>query len=684
MANVQIILSNPKSVLPSTLYKNGYVQFDIYPKMELSESTSFDALINAFSNFQDNYVIASTLPKSGQNLLINEFYKGEIIPIICTVGGVPIGFKKMRIESLTESDTPDFEIQFISDNPFLGLKELKINQLDFGNFDFSLSNIQNLMQNDIDNLNVPFYLPVCHYGSFADTTTGTKSVKVKDLRVWFREYSILKKAFAKINWTFESKIHETTYGKRIGNYLSNSFTGSDILKEFSFKALTANNQTHQNISFTPFSFNIVFNDTEPTGYDKGVNTEGYFSNTSNAFTGLSGDYNLKFSIISKYELDSTPQPSFVNEIWYKVYKNGSGTPIAEHYTTATDKENVFILSLKDVQPSDYFQIGVGTTSFFGNIIVKKGSYIELEPQRVELKAGLFESLSKYIDPNYKFIEYFKGVTHPENGHFTIDYINRKVTMFPPYQINNIFDTGENVEGYYTGSQIDLRGAQIKRSEKYTYPSYSFDRYIKFMYKKSSDPYIGEKEPFSKRFDFGANFKENETIYENPFFEPTAQTNDHNLSSLKFPIAVCWDNKDGNLSQNINARRCIFENRLPSGAQTGVSFWQFEGNNQINYFPTCYMAAETTYNNEMVKFNLAYGLPTGEAWADLAFYINLYNQYNNGSFEALFDISPILRDKIDYRKLYIVFYEGNAKALKLSQMRDFKLTEYIPTPLNFFF
>jgi hypothetical protein len=693
MNNIQIILSKPLNTLPNSVFENGYALFDIPLGFELSETLSVDQL-DIFSNFTDNYLIASSLPKTSKNLLIFETYGTDEIDIIVQAEGAILPYRKLKQVKHTDNKTPSFEIQFISENPLRLLKEQKISDLDFGNFNFDISSIQDNMENDVSNLDVNIFLPVCNYGAFYDTGTPLKAVRIKDLRPWFREYNVLKKGLEQIGWTFKSPIHETSFGRKIGNYLNDSLKSETLLNRFSCRAVFPDFQTYTGTTAGLITANFVDNITVTNaytgiygnytitaeGYDYGANTNGYFH--LNEIGDLSGSYKFRFTM---YVKDGAV---FSGRVIIQMQKNGSNifTPFSfyggvDYLPTIITTESI------EAQPSDNFTflisgssdspIGVGNFEFS----LGKCSNIEVLPQEVTIQAGLYENVSKYIKDTYKTIDFLKGVIHGFKGFLNIDYIQKIVTLYTPQTLTDLFDSGETVEGYYTESQIDLRNAQIKSSSVYTYPEPSQPRYYILRY-KGGDEFIGDTNPFQKKFDFGERFKNDELINENPFFEPTGQSNNHTLSNIKFPIAVLWDNTDNKLSTNLNPRRCIFENRLPSGASSGNTFWDFEGTAIADYFPTCYVKAETNYGGIQILESLAYGDDNLTVWGDLVYYSELLSSYNEGQFEALFFINPTQYDFLDFRKKYVVLYENYIRNLKLKQVRDYKYNAELPTPLVF--
>lgn len=149
---------------------------------------------------------------------------------------------------------------------------------------------------------------------------------------------------------------------------------------------------------------------------------------------------------------------------------------------------------------------------------------------------------KLLNPKYTLLDLFIGILHLDDQKVQTDTISRKISTYPEFKID--CDADGIQEGFFKENQdnaIDMTDKIQEGSLREKFNNRELGRDLCLQFQESTDGYINslnlENPPHSKVIDLGANFRESKEEIKNPFFEPTLNNIDKDISGLTIPSGV---------------------------------------------------------------------------------------------------------------------------------------------------
>lgn len=545
-----------------------YLYLDIDSEFSLSLSKEVMTLTD-INKITTEGVVDTSLPATGKNLAIlrpsmdieridNTYPEYNI--------DVEIGHRVLRQSNLRvtgydrATNRIDIEITDNSDNWIEAIKNIYLDELDFGTFEYSphifydnWANYRKYLDGDHG-----VYMGHCFYGKYFYPNTLVEG----DFRPLVHALAVVQKGFKAAGWAVTCPILETEKGRTILSYVlkSDFLKDPDTLKGLEFKSGYTSKINLFNTQGK--TRKLVF----PVEYiDNGLN----FDNTTGVFDSAGiFDFAAELNANIGFEPKSTFGKGSL--IFFQIVQEYTdGTKIV--LNKSTEYRNDLQLAYKNER----------ITLVASNIIVRPGEKIYVEyahsgPDVTKgeiLNGSLFYNtpISKIIETgdvitiadqlrHDSFLDYLKGIAHLFKIMFYTDWSNNTVYMLTPYDLDFF---GNSVEGFYSQGTKDFRPKQIHGTEKYIQKEKTTQNRI-YSFKQSTDAKIksydwDKYEPYSRFIDNGFDWKidENNEVFENPYFEPTFSA-DTGLGLHGAIIEAPWlvDNLDNQLSNNIAPRILI--------------------------------------------------------------------------------------------------------------------------------
>lgn len=475
-----------------------------------------------------------------------------------------------------ENDRIEIELTDSETSWLTKVKNVYLDQLDFGTFTYSLTNLaDNWVNNNEYNTGDPgYYFGFCWYGYRNEKRTLNEN----NFRPLVHALALFKKGFCESGWAVSVPILETTTGRKIVHYLNKKEFASDeeLVNKSIFKAVSEGRKPR----YGPSSQGrpILFYYTELSKRSGNWTTIKFNIETldeGNNYDPLTGVYQR--ACIA----------TFIAELDVSIFINSKGTFAAG---SAVEFRMVHELSDGTLDILDYrsfdnslgsIEVGEKITFIQENVMLNPGDkvYIQYNSRGGAVAWNYLKDSSRFYNQDLiriiqsgdtidigknlrhdSLLDYLKGMCHLFNFMIYTDWADQKVYFLTPYDLEFF---GDNVSGYFNSSLNDLRSKQVSDSEIYEQLEKVAKNRI-YSFKKSTDAKIksykwNEYEPYSRFVDKGYDKKDPEQneVFENPYFEASFSA-DTEIESYGGLLEAPWmvDNLENKLSFDIQPRILI--------------------------------------------------------------------------------------------------------------------------------
>lgn len=667
-------------------------------------------------------VLDFTIPTTSKNdFALKRFVESHLmannydpLAVICMVNSHVLPHKLLYVRSL---DSSGYSCSlFNSDHWLPQIGEKLLTSLDLGTYLFDETVISDrsatAIYDDSDDLGVNF--PIINYGSLFDNRVV--NIRAHDLRPTFYSIYLLREIFKQFTtrWEFHCPLLETDVGRTVSSYiLDEDFmdaNNADIRSRFAYVRRDTQFDVldHTGAGFPDPKYLCEVeweHENDPNdNFDLSIN--GY---VGVGFHDIECVCEVTFDIDQDY-FEYDEDGVFLQLVLITV--SGSVVVLSEWEVNAVDFAlNNYRVELKstDVAGED------GTPVLQGDVVklyagyrgarddiktfrIEQGSYMRITPRKNLLQLGDTVQINKLIGKDYKALDYIKGHAHLFNWKFHTDYLTREVTAYSPFDIEYY---SESVEGYFIADTNNLlQKAQLRSDRGEVIPNRELERYILLAFSDSSDKKIEElnlpdENPLhSKRLDLGVTTNERVNELQNPFFEPTLNT-ECNYGTLDGRYAVLAamidnekDDESGIFDTSFDISPRIFLLRRGEQWQPEDESWykvEFQWLGVVtslflNAFQKNPAPINFTDEPEYETRVLIYGEDELDHYN--LFYKNWLNTtIFNVDIELLIFLEIYDYFKFSFRERYIVEYLGKYTLAYMTAITDFQSCSDVSTPVK---
>lgn len=704
------------------LYLDLFPDFSLRETKVLTELTAVDTL-----NF--SYTLGFDIPNKDSNnfeklktffnpnVLDNEYNE---IEVEVKTGSHIISESKLYVKGC-DKDKISVELRISVNHWARKSKDLKLCDLPYNIVEFNCDHIKDVISNQYpyiksanfnDTNNLGIYYPLVNYGrTIQDNSDGSPRsnqfiVPIEFWRPWYYISGLLQRGFCRLGWSYESPLFDSEFGRKLITYIGNKQYGLNNLTDLSVKANVENpylfqaqyyNDTIGTIRFPNISIDPTSSLSPITGIYKNGGEIKYrgkiiFKSASSKKSDVTIrimkiDTNSSSSFFGGYTYDSIEFKSIGNDSQEWEFEIDS-------ISTTTVEDLAIVMERRH---SD-----AGSQNTLPAIIIESGSFLEIEGIRRYFKEGDDLDLRSFIDCNYTFLDFIKGLSRIFNLKFKTNYSTRTVHIYTPYDADF---WGDSIEGFYIEEFIEDIGYDIDpKSKVVTTPDLSTPRFHKLSFKKSTDHFIKSlnlsDELWSKKIDLGEKFTINETQeYANIFFEPTLNRN--GIFNNSFAMHTPMLTNDSEYGWNINPRILIARGNVIQDfdviASPTIRYCTYE-DDTTELIPTA--SQFTPIRLGAIHNDLS--SPTLVPEDNLVFEVNkeineydvlksLYHlvykrwfleQLNNLKINYLVNISLKAIVELDFRKYYTFYHLGRPVVARISAVNDYHYCRNLMTPVDF--
>lgn len=661
--------------VPDYFKENGKLFLDI---SEESDVTWFSLVeeLNEISEIANEAVFPISIPETEKNkyIISSAYYEntGDYEPIDVVVSSGVSVLRSVKIVVTGVTEVIELDLRVTDDHWIELFGGALVRDYINGTFNYTEQALINNWTNDFSYTDgdAGIYFPVAFYGKwFARDTTI-----VEDYRPWFHVLGILQRAFCAIGWKFTCPILESNVGRRVICYIlqeTSLFIDRDAAAIFVGILEIVNGWT--TIQFTSI--------TDPSG--------SFIDDSYYEVPGIY-DFNINWKVV--FPQTGPPFNEFLAVITYQLVKETeNGIEILR------ESEFKHGLPGDSPEPIEFTQRAV-TLAIGERVYVRwRTSYINSDGVPLPTLTGIVEmnvttrqsvptegdilDLKQMVNPDYEFLDFFKGIVHIFNGKFVTNYATREVTMLTPEDTTYF---GDNVEGYYQNT-VESIGEVLEKSRSVVINDENKARYVRLRFKDSTDNEIEkldlpEAEPlYSREIDLGAKLNKEIEDRENPFFEPTLNKRFRfghlsvawpNVDPTDMPVLV--DNDEGELSFKIGPRIAIARAGAIQSNNVNITDFTFKGTHGWLMVPYAWQKSDYTFGGNPIKENLVFGNMEGDL--SRFWYNDLVAKRTSKviSFTVLDSFDAI--KKLSFRNLIKGYYEGREWVLRLIAKEDVSLTE----------
>lgn len=599
--------------------------------------------------------------------------------------------EQLNATRLTVSGKSDreqqYEIELFGGGWIDDLERKLVSSLDLGTFNYSEANARDAW----DDQTAPAVPALADYGGFWDPGRVTR----KDLRFWFNLKNLIEQAFCQATeYTFKSPYLESTAGQSLYTYISPENWHSyreknDIHRVFLEIAAP------KSFGGNPES-NIWDEVYDPLGLwdESPTHLNEYLYPPSGA-----EELEIEFEIRGLKAI--LPPSGAPGRFYFLVYKNepgGSGFEVVWSTTAdgSTTETTTVEINEKFRLPADnngdrfgmitgYEDPTFGAPNTFYPFTIESGElFIRPDPPYYIEDDTI--TLADLIDPTINCLELFRAALHIFNGKISTDESEKTVTAYPPFDAEQL---GQAIEGYFQRN-IGHQALTVEDDSMVTENKEAdTDRYVKLMFKKSTDEYIGEldrQDIYSRTVDLGYGKAETKEI-ENNLFEPTAErfVGPERVGGNGIYLPVLTDNLipdgeiDGERSTKIGPRIGWHYGEIRQEDAEGQRSYQFGGSTTQSF-------GYITQNPIVPRVNASPNVPIVFAEHENDLWRLFYRQwlterYALVDFEFLVYLS--LRDYLqtDFRRPAGFQYGETFLLFQIREIRDFDTEAETATPIK---
>lgn len=606
-------------------------------------------------------------------------------------GGVILEYTKLWIQGTDDNSGEILAIMLTPDHWINKAAATKLNEIDYGQMDFSNQTVRNeMIQNSsfADGDGGHYWL----LGDFGVVLAETEGVQLEYIRPVLSALHAMREGFCHIGWECEFQALEGTLGRRLWLYLlRDNYNENPFLKDHRrFIAKTSATKT-----YADFELDEVV--TDPDGgwrADRGA----YLLKSGESRFIIEGFLSAQHS--GNQGNPNPEQSSNLDAIVTIKRRNrtGSNQVLVRGVTIRVGlSNNGYITGKTDPIPhreGDEVSVTIRTdyTLTFERIDLK----FEIEPVKTYYSNGDIIDWREVIHPDYTLLDLVKGIMHPFQAHYDTDWNERKVSFYPPFDVNW---GGDDLEGFYQvdASAEDLSELVIQDSEVRRVQERNQARFIEIGWKGDGDSYISEEydQPedgapiYGVRVDMGESFDDKSEERKNPFFEATMNRWVSMREDFKFPVnmPVLWDNQGGEKrSYKIAPRMFLSYGWDAQYYGTGNSFeltsWQFLGavENSIPLMaqvPQWFIDGAGTEESEWIRYGIDQDSFYNKFWKKW-----LQFTANNVRLEYLMWIDRNKARELSFRKPYAITYGTTKMFGWIEEIRDRSECEEVATPIRF--
>ena len=285
-----------------------------------------------------------------------------------------------------------------------------------------------------------------------------------------------------------------------------------------------------------------------------------------------------------------------------------------------------------------------------------------------------------IDPAINCLDIFKAALHLFNGKIETDESEKTVTVYPPFDAEQL---GENIEGFFkrnAGQQdvlVEPRSMVTESKEA------DIDRYVELKFKDSTDKYIEELttgELYSRTVDLGYGKVQTNKV-ENELFEPTAErfTEPDQTGGSGIYLPVLYDNTEGKRSTKLGPRIGWHYGDVRQVDSDGQRSYKFEGVITQSFGYISQRPTVARVNNEP-DVPIIFAENEKDLWR-LFYQRWLREQYALVSYEFLLYLE--LKDylELSFRRPVGFTYEETYLLFQVIEIRDYDVQANTATPVK---
>jgi hypothetical protein len=644
--------------------------------------------LTVLNKITQSSAITTPVPRSRKNLILLERFElnnlnqdPDPLRIEVIKDGERIPFDLLRVVDVRDTE---YEIEIFGGGWVDELKDTRLRDISIGTFSYILPNVLSTWA-DTDAIAYP---ALCHYGAFNQSGSATR----KDLRFWFNIFKVLQKAFAANGWTFKSPYLEGPVGSRLYAYLSGE-------RWHHYRDKNDEARVDLNIAAPKAQTGIV----NQVLFDEVSDPLDLYNNVSapNQYLYPLTGQNPSYLDIEISDLVVTlPAPSGGNprgQFLLAVSKNNIfDTIYLELFDGDPDEEvtKTITRTITDdnATPLDKYAVWMGYQDFDSDtptaipFTIESGDLVfSPDPSRY-IEDDLI-TLEDLVDENITGFDLLAGVTHFIDGKFETNYPAREVTLYPPFDVDQL---DEIVEGFIlsNATPVDLTNKVVTGSRRVSVKENKQARYVELSFKNTTDSFIKSNklnsQPYSRTVDLGKGEIKTEKLA-NKFFEPTMEvkTTAAELGPGKETpyLPALWDNTDGNLSNKIAPRIGFCYGLIEQYEDDGVTPYElvFEGSDRDDFGYISQVPTRATEFGDPV--HIAYGNFGKDAY-NLFYKKSLATKFPAFSIEFLLWINYQEYLNYTFRRPYIIHYNDAYLYYQLVGIKDFKLDGVSSTPAEF--
>lgn len=707
-----IYLAEIPAGVPSAFLDDGVLYLDLFEDFTF-QVTEKAGLITDLNKLQGSGVLDFTIPATLKNLWIfsemispNAVDRTYIPFDVRAIGGGSMALPQDSLFYKGSTET-EIEVSLVDSGDFwlTLIQDMKLNEIDCGDFTFTVDNLENNWNEWIYLTGRTVWFPLVHYGRFWREQDQFAGAVLEDFLPWYSMRHLLTQGLRQSGWTLDSPLFDESWFNRLwvdvlatnleytgkaANYIAEVASNFDQSFEWNetsgilYRNLVFQNEvtdtsdSHQltQISGQPGVISVFYNYTE-------LESDYHVQVTATVFN--NDAFPVKFDVVAIH----VEQNIALDGVYNIGLDGNEEKEITLEFDFHLPHLNSFYLQIQGAA-------SIGDPAQFdeGIIVFRSGSSIVVTPNSNRLYRGDVVTLNELINPDYTYLEFFKGVVHLMNLKFYTDYARRTVWLYPS-EDTDLY--GNIVEGFLRppAEAVDLTEKIVQGSRKVVVQDSDRTRYYRLKFKKSEDPYITDRlgivetDPLYGRFvDLGrGDITEPEDI-ENPFFEPTADTV---WNSIKIPAV--WDNTDGVRTRRHGARVVLAVGNYGQGltddpAAASSAFLTFEYI-QRSIFPYASQLPTRAYRVAVpagfgnTDQSVVYGgaLPGNDDLYEQFWLHEIQIRQYSKMYEFLAVLDEALFTNLDFRDRLVINYLDDKGLYRLLEKADYRTSNQLPVILR---
>jgi hypothetical protein len=695
---IQIV--NPPLGTPSKYLTDGALYLDVNENfISLKESLGE---ISDFSKIKGSGVLDTDIPMSPKNYWI---FRKFISPLskenldegydVRVFAGGILQLPQTKLLFRGSEDKKDeggfITIRIESDVDYWreSIKDLYINDLDFGSFTVNETNLTNAWALHLWDQNEENYVwfPLVDYGRFWNDQQSFVGVMVEDFLPWFSVEGILKKGFNELGYNWETPLNDSEWYKSLWVMILGEIDYDGKGQFFEVDMRYSSDVNYFN-STALFFDNVVLDQSESIIEENIVGTQ------------RTRHYNFT-EVVSDYKLVLTGSiENNLNEDLYFDVEVFEGQTV-EVIGTAPNNL-VGANSIVEVEIEVDYNLNHGNSVYvmFNNLsagsgsdyVIKGGFKASIKGTSNRLYKNDVVQWNQLIDPDLTFEDFLEAFVDLVDGVFFEDEENRSVMMFPKGDEElSVFGSGVETFLRPATELINLTNVVGDYSRKVKVEDKKRKRFYRLKFKGNGDPYIREVLNLRDTEDLWGKLVDRvegdrgEVKLENKLFEPMGNINYKGLS-----LPAVWDNtsrvRTKRFGKRIMSAVGLVEQKVNGSNLDQSVTWGFEFNQRQSLpYGSQYPDREYLEDGSYVRpsMNVVY---EGDLLAEDNLFNVFYDEYfrdleSGVSYEYIVFMDSILWRNLSFRKKVGVFYRGEWAVYKLILKNDYQVGSQLPVLLE---